>query len=54
MSWPTWPPSGNQKKIYQSLGDSKLWGFDDRIFVVTYNGSWENGTVVCLKNTVSL
>jgi len=54
MFWPTWPPSGNPKKIYQSLGDSTLWGFDDKIFVVTSNSSWENGAVVCLKNTVAL
>jgi len=36
------------------LGDSTLWGFDDGIFVVTNNGSWENGNVVCFKNTVAL
>jgi hypothetical protein len=42
------------KKIYQSLGDSTPWGFDDSVFVVTNNSSWENGTVVCLQNTVAL
>jgi hypothetical protein len=36
------------------LGDSTLWSFDDSIFVVRNNDSWEDATVVHLQSTVAL
>jgi len=36
------------------LGVSTLWGFDDSVFVVTNNSSWENGTGMLAEHCCSI